>query len=253
MSRGYFIKKNHYASGYLKKIPADDYLRIASHISTGSVAKSIERFAYSLNNNACCYSPVLKGRYVTTIPELLNALDAYAEKNPKKFNIDRNIIAFIAAKLELMEDIKSAILPNFPRFAEHPVIRGLSVLNILEQHEPEIRIPNICNVIVSDLKDLFEEHIHNAEFKKRVITQLTEVAKEANLKKIIQILSDQQQFINDYNGYYEACRKTKLIEEKIKTLRNEDKIFSGALLLGQKTTVLVSYVLCFIVTVAVII
>ena len=246
-------QKNHYASGYLKKIPADDYLRIASHISTGSVAKSIERFAYSLNNNACCYSPVLKGRYVTTIPELLNALDAYAEKNPKKFNIDRNIIAFIAAKLELMEDIKSAILPNFPRFAEHPVIRGLSVLNILEQHEPEIRIPNICNVIVSDLKDLFEEHIHNAEFKKRIITQLTEVAKEANLKKIIQILSDQQQFINDYNGYYEACRKTKLIEEKIKTLRNEDKIFSGALLLGQKTTVLVSYVLCFIVTVAVII
>ena len=77
--------------------------------------------------------------------------------------------------------------------------------------------------------------------------------KNQSVEKIIQILSDQQQFINDYNGYYEACRKTKLIEEKIKTLRNEDKIFSGALLLGQKTTVLVSYVLCFIVTVAVII
>lgn len=246
-------QKNHNAAGYLKKIPAEDYLHLASHIHTGSVVRSVERLAYSLNNNACCYSPTLRGKYVTTIPELLNALDEHAEKNPKKFNVDRNIVAFIAAKLELMDDIKSAILPNFPRFAEHPIIRGLSILNVLEQHEPEIKIPNICNAISSDLKGLFEEHIHNVEFKKRIIAQLTEVAKEANLKKIIEILSDQQQFINDYNGYYEACRKTKLIEEKIKTLSNEDRIFSGALLLGQKTTVLVSYVLCFIVTVAVII
>ncbi len=246
-------QKNSDAAGYLKKVPAEDYARLASYINTGSVAKSVERFAYSLNNNACCYSPVLKGKYVTTIPELLNALDTYAEKNPQKFNIDRNIVAFVAAKLELLDDIKSAILPNFPRFAEHPVIRGLSILNILEQHEPEIKIPNICNVIISDLKVLFEEHVHNIEFKKRIVFQLTEVAKEGNLKKVIQILSDQQQFINDYNGYYEACRKAKIIEETIKTFSNEDKIFSGALLLGQKTTVLVSYVLCFIVTVAVII
>jgi len=245
--------KNHDSAGYLKKIPAEDYLRLASYVHTGSVIKSIERFAYSLNNNACCCSPILKGKYVTTIPELLNSLDRYAEKNPKKLNIDRNMVAFIAAKLELKDDIKSAILPNFPRFAEHPVIRGLSVLGMLEQYEPDIKFPNICNAFVLDLKELFEENLHNIDFKKRIVAELTEVAKASSIKNIIKVLSDQQQFINDYNGYYEACRKTKLIEEKIQALSNEDKLFSGALLLGQKITVLVSYVLCFIVTVAVII
>ena len=52
--------------------------------------------------------------------------------------------------------------------------------------------------------------------------------------------------------YYEACRQAKIIEQQIKSLNNQDRIFNGALLLGQKTTVLLSYVLCFIVTVTVI-
>jgi hypothetical protein len=246
-------EKNHDAAGHLKKIPADDYKNLASYVNTGSIVKSIERFAYSLNKNACCQSPLLKDKYVTTIYELLGALDTYAEKNPKKFNIDRNIVAFVSAKLDIVDDIKPAILANFPKFVEHPVVRALTIFNILEQHEPEIETPNIRSAIISDLKDLFEEHIHNVEFKKRLISQLTEVAKNGSLSKVIQLLSNQQQFVNDYNGYYEACRKAKLIEEQIKILRNEDKMFSGALLLGQKITVLVSYVLCFIVTITVII
>ena len=139
------------------------------------------------------------------------------------------------------------------QFSEHPVIRGLSILNLLQQHEPSIEIPNICKAISSDLKQMFEEHLHNVEFKKQTISKIDEISKEGSLEQIIQMLSDQQQFINDYNGYYEACRQAKIIEQKIKALNNQDSIFNGALLLGQKTTVLLSYVLCFIVTVTVII
>ena len=241
-----------YASGHLNSQLADIMGDLAAHTHAGSSAKGTERLIYSLNPNLTCTSLLLKGRYVNTIPELLVSLDSVAEKSGAKFTVDKNIVAFISAKLDLKDEIKAAILPNFPKLSEHPVIRGLSVLNVLQQHEPDIKIPNICKMVSHDLKELLEDSLHNVEFKKKIISKVEEVAKEGSLESVINILSDQQQFINDYNGYYEACRQAKILEQKIKNMTNKNTMFNGSLLIGQKITVLASYVLCFIVTVAVI-
>lgn len=99
---------------------------------------------------------------------------------------------------------------------------------------------------------MLEEHLHNVEFKKLTISKIEEISKEGGLNQIIQMLSGQQQFINDYDGYYEACPRAKIIEKKIQLLTNQDIIYNNALSLGQKTTVLLLYALYFIVTVAVI-
>jgi translation initiation factor 2 beta subunit (eIF-2beta)/eIF-5 len=246
-------QKHEDSAGYLSKTQAETLITMASHIQSDefTTTRGIEKLVYALNPNAICYSSLLKKHYVSTIPELLMSLDYIAEKNPRKFNIDKHIFAFVFAKLNLTEDIRSTILPNFPKISEHPVVRTLGILNVLQQHEPDIEIPNICRVIASDLKELFKNHLHNVEFKDKILSMIDEVTEEGSLSNIIQILSDQQQFINDYNGYYKACKKAKILEQKIKSLNNERKIFNSHLILGQKMTVLVSYVLCFIVTVSV--
>lgn len=241
-------QKNPDSAGYLDPARADIYKQLAANIFAGSIVKGPERLIYSLNVNAPCQSHSLKGKYIANILELVRALDLYTQKNPTKLNIDKNIVAFIAAKLGIADDIRPVVLANFPKFADHPVIRSLTIFNIIEQHEPGIKAIHVNSAIIKELKELFEEHIHNIEFRKKIIQQIDNCSNDGNLNKVIAILSDQQQFINDYNGYYEACRKVKVIEEKIKVLCNEDKIFNGALLLGQKVTVLVSYVICFIVT-----
>jgi len=240
------------AAGNLRRTDADNLIKHVTSMQSGSIIKGIERLTYSLNPTMICQSKLLKGQYITSIKELLIALDGYAEKNPKSFVIDRHVIAFTAAKLDLKGDIKAAILPNFPKFADNPVIRGVSILSILQQHEPSIEIPNICKVIAEDLQVMFNDHLYNIEFKKQIIDKIKEVAKDGDLEHLINIMEDQQKFINDYNGYYEACRQAKMIEHKITSLNNQDTLFNSALLLGQKTTVLLSYVLCFIVTVTVI-
>ena len=240
------------AAGNLRRIDADNLIKHVTNMQSGSIIKGLERLTYALNPTMVCQSKLLKGRYITSIKGLLIALDSYAEKNPKSFTIDRHVIAFIAAKLDLKDEIKAAILPNFPKFAENPVIRGLSILSIVQQHEPSIEIPNICKVIAEDLRVMFNDHLYNLEFKKQIVGKIEEIIKEGDLEQLIHMLADQQQFINDYNGYYEACRQAKIIEHKIKSLSNQDTIFNSALLLGQKTKVLLSYVLCFIVTVTVI-
>ncbi len=246
-------QKHEDSAGYLSKTQAETLITMASHIQSDefTTTRGIEKLVYALNPNAICYSSLLKKHYVSTIPELLMSLDYIAEKNPRKFNIDKHIFAFVFAKLNLTEDIRSTILPNFPKISEHPVVRTLGILNVLQQHEPDIEIPNICKVIASDLKELFKNHLHNVEFKDKILSMIDEVTEEGSLSNIIQILSDQQQFINDYNDYYKACKKAKILEQEIKSLNNERKIFNSYLILGQKMTVLVSYVLCFIVTVSV--
>jgi hypothetical protein len=238
--------------GYLDEKSELGYKLSSISVHSGSTVKSIERLVYSLNPDAKCLSKLFRKRYVTNISDLLSELDILAAQDPKKFVIDRHLVAFVAAILDLKEDISPVILPNFPKFVEHQAIKILSIINILHQYEPEIKIPNIFNSIILSLKDLFKENLYNVDFKNEMINSLDEVGKDGDLSKIILFLSNQQKFINDYNGYYESCRQVKNLEDKINILTSGDNAYAGALLLGQKMTVLTSYILCFIVTITVI-
>ena len=244
--------KNPYAAGHLNDKKIENFKRQTSNI--GIAVKNLDKLTYLLNPDTYCNSNIVNGKYILTLKELMIALDEYADKARNlKFNIDRNIISFIAARLGIKEELRSNILSNFPKFADHPTLNGLNALNILQQQEPDINISNICQAFVKDLKELFQDYLHNVEFKKKIFFQLDEVAALGKLSEIIHIVSNQQQFINDYNGYYEACRQLKIIEQNIKLISNEDAIYNSSLLLGQKATVLLSYIMCFIVTIAVII
>lgn len=243
--------KNKSSVGYLSRYLRKIFSRDAEKATLKSALTSIEKLVYSLNPNVRCNSKILENFYVTNMADLMVALDKYAERKPESFTLDRNIVAFIIARLGLKEDIKPAVLSNFPKMSEHPTIVTLSVMRLLEQHESEIKTPNILKSIQGELCELLEDNLHNKEFKQSVIESVKEAGKEGSYSDIIEVLSDQQKFIDDYNRFYEACKKVKNLEEKIKALKNSDVVFNSSVLLGQKMTVLASYILCLIVTVVV--
>lgn len=243
--------KSQYSIGHLED-KGQYLLRTAiSNMIVGSATRGMERFIYAMNPNLRCMSKLLDKYYVTNLHELLTCLDKYANSHPKKFILDRHIIAFMSAKLDLQDDIRPTIFTNFPKIAEHPVIVTLSVMNILQQQEPGIKIPNICKAIIHELKELLEDNLHNIKFKEEIIDKVEVAGEKGDLSEIIKVLSNQQQFINDYNGYYDACRRLKVIDDQIFHLNNSDSMFNTSLLLGQKVSVLASYILCLIVTVTV--
>ncbi|MFK7973864.1 MAG: hypothetical protein AB8B66_03255 [Rickettsiaceae bacterium] len=241
------------SAGYLIESKAEEYFHQASEVKPHSLTKTIEGFCYSINPNACCNSIILSGYYINTVEDLFDTLNKLSLNENYKFNIDRHMIAFITAKLNIDYDIKTIALSKFPALSEHAVIRGINILHIVQEYLPDINISNICQVIAKELQNLLQNNLHNREFKKSIVEQLQKIAPEGNLEKIINIISDQQQFINDYNGYYEVCRKVKFIEQKIRLIDQEEEIFNTHLILGQKTMVLLSYVMCLIVTIAVVI
>ena len=142
---------------------------IISIYSANSPVFGIERVMYSLNTYATCLSPIVANDYITDLPDLLLCLDKNASESPEKFNLDRHLIAFIAAKLNITNDVEVKVLANFPKFSDHPLMYGLSLLNLAQKAAPEIKIQNLCNIIVTKVIELFEEYLHNITFKKQII------------------------------------------------------------------------------------
>jgi hypothetical protein len=241
-------EKQQSSVGYLDKDRANNFLEQVKEIAPESIIGSFERITYSLNSSLVCQSKLLKGKYITSISELLVGLNSNLEKKNINFTIDKHIMAFIAAKLELKEDIKFVLLSNFPKISQHPVMRNLTIIHLLHEKNPDIEISNICSALALDIQKLLEEHLYNVEFKNQVIKQIQEALKEGNIEIVMQILSNQKQFIDDYNGYYSARKQANIMEQNIRLLSDENNLFNSTLLLGQKTTVLLSYVLCFVVT-----
>jgi hypothetical protein len=206
-----------------------------------------------LNPHIPCLSPILSEDYVTNISELLLSLDKIAGQNPEKFNLDRQIIAFTAAKIDVRQEVNLKILKNFPKFSDNPLIYGLSILSIAQQYEPSLKIPNLCKVLTNKIIELFDEFLHNAKFKDQLREKLTELAKAGSLAKIVELLYDQNPFINDYNGFYSANMEIQKLKHQIAALTYNEKIFDSSLVLGQKLTVLFSYILCLVVTVILVI
>lgn len=251
--KGWKDYPNNNSAGYLGEDKGDKFHSLSNNINNSSLYNNNERLIYSLNPYLPCLSSVLDGKYVTDIKGLLMALDSYAEKKPNNFHLDRHVFAFVAAKLVLNDDIAPVILPSFPKFADHALVKNLSIINLLHQYEPEVSIVNLCKALGLELIKLSEEYLHNAEFKKNVSAKIETVAQEGNISNIIAIFSNQQEFINDHNGYYEACKKVGFLEEEILRLHTQTNTFNAeAILLGQKTTVFVSYILCLVAIVTII-
>ncbi len=224
---------------------------ITKLFSPTSLTCGIERIAYSFNPTAICLSPILSNEYILTLADLMMALDKIAEQKRSQFNIDRHIIAFIAAKINFLaeqeEHIK--ILKNFPKLAEHPIIFGLCVLNLAQQQQPNIKITNLCVAITHKIIELLDSFIHNKKFKQQISSQLMEASKTGNLSKILHILTDQTPFVKDYEGYYKAYNEMQKLKKNMNLLNLKGKVTEHSLFLGQRLTVLMSYVFCFIITV----
>jgi hypothetical protein len=238
-----------YQDLFLYKNVSDNVSSVLVAVANGKIqVNDLEKISYLMNPNAICLSSVLAHEFVNNIPDLLVALDKIALQTPSKFFIDRSILAFITARVGTQLESSVKIFSNFPQFSDNPYIHGLCLLSIAHKNAPDIKIANLCNILVSRIIGLFNSSIHNIKFKRELEAQLLDLASEGDLYKIVDSLRDQTRFVNDYNGYYKACKEIEILQQQIRSLAFSDLIFNNALLFGQKLTVLLSYLLCFIVT-----
>ncbi len=245
-------ENNPSALGHLDIKTANKIKEILGIYFANSALRGSLRLVHQLCPNARCRSRMLEKYYVTNVQDMIVAIEKYMSNPTNKFNIDANFIAFLGAKLALVQEVNPIVLQNIPSFKDHPAIIALSYMHLVQDRYSVFKLPNTAKAIVSDLKEMLEDNLHNIEFKKKVLENLESASNSGNIKDIVAALSDEQKFIDDHNGYIKALNKVRDLDARIKRLKKSGGILNFALLFGQKTTVLISYILCLIVTIVVI-
>ena len=204
----------------------------------------LDKLLYILNPNSTCYTSILNNQYVDSINELMLALEKLAEMSPEKFVINQNITAFIAAKVNLTT---RNILSKVVKFKTNSLIKSMLLLDAVQRNQDDLIVKNICKVLAKNCVKLFEIQIHNRKFKDQLKNKIYELSKNGSISQMLDIFADQDQFIEDYENFLETEKKIKILDNKINALKNANT--SNFIVLGQQITVLISYVLCFIITV----
>ncbi len=92
-------------------------------------AGGLPRLAYTLNPTTPCASPLLGGRWIAAVAELVPALDAVAKASPEVELLEPHIAAFIGARSERRLDQEVKALANKGDDTE----RALTVLRLLTE------------------------------------------------------------------------------------------------------------------------
>ncbi len=221
---------------------------IAELYDPNSLGFGIERLCYLLNPHIPCLSPKVSSYFTTKVGELLTALDRVSSENPN-INLDKHIIAFIANKIKLNQDVELKMLKKYPAIANNKIVNSLAILVLAEQSTEELELTNIGTNLATKLKEVVEHNIHNVETQKKVNRKIHEYAKDGNLSEMLNIISDVQMLNKDHHGYELAKKEVNRINSKIANLLDYGKVEEIGYIFGLRLTVLISYFLCLAVSV----
>ncbi len=210
----------------------------------------IIKLCYFFNPTIQCLSPLVINEYIITVPQLICFLETIADKSPEKLLIDTHILLFIEVRLSIRNYLFYAEKENILASEE---VLILFILISVQNTYPDINIENLNTWIVNKIIILLQKYLHNVPLKKILEEQILSASKQNNLSEIFNIVSNKTLFKNDLNAYKNACKDVEYLDAKILKLSNKNQNMSKGLFIGQTFTVLVSYLLCLLVIITLLI
>jgi hypothetical protein len=228
---------------YIDKLTA-----LGASFSSNDSEYSGKQAMYALDPYVPCLSSSIINDYVLSVSDLLIALDKVAAHTPNKLNIDDHIVSFIASRLDkaVVEDNKIKV--DAAQFADSVAVKGISLLAIAQESTHDIRIPHLCSILAQKLIEWANDNLHSTKLRKVITSEIAELAGNGNLASMLYVISNPKLFQNDYRGYKVACHQAMEMTNTMRDLSDSRKMRAIGISLGQRLTVLFSYLLCMIVT-----
>jgi hypothetical protein len=231
----------------------DLLISLANTYTPHTASCSIERIMYTLNPYLPCHSPSVADAYVITLPECLTTLEKIASSQPERIVIDWRLIAFLSSRLGINNDTGLKVLRDFPNISNALVSQMVVLLATSSLMHPHIALDNLSTVIGQRLIELIEKNIHNIKLVKVLSDRINDLARDSNFPEMVSIISNAQIFHNDHTGYNKACVDVVELNKQIDALKSTERTQELSTSLGQKATVFISYILCFLVTAALVV
>lgn len=177
--------------------------RLPQFISSGTAGYGLERCLYELNSHVPCLSPLVERYYVTSMAELVWALNDYA-RNPgaQPKLIDRHIAAFCAVRCKQMSDQWLRPLSDNEQSGAYK-IGVLKILALVQQVSKLEQAPDLTQVLANMLKPVVDS-LHNLKQRKRMHVDLEAAGKSGRTADILALFNDAAALERDEKAYQAA-------------------------------------------------
>jgi hypothetical protein len=219
----------------------------AAALLNESANSDLEQIIYNFDQYTPCLSPVVSNDYVLSLEDLLVSLDKIAAHTPGKLSIDKHIVAFIKSRISNVLD-EADSTQNAEILASTPLLKSMALLAKAQEHVPDIKIPHLCSIVAQKLIEWVNDNLYNAKLKNVVTSELAELAGGGMLSQMLYVVSNSKLFQNDNKGYNVANKEVNELNKKIKKMSDPVQIYNAGIELGQRLTVVFSYLVCMIVT-----
>lgn len=183
-----------------------------TYLRQPTMGYGIERCLYFLNRECPCFSPKLKGFYVTTPEELMLAFEEIAKRpdRPALF-IDRHIAAFLSVKDR--KDVDAYFLElNAPEHYKR-VLGNLKTIATIQQRGRMKPLPGVASWVADVVEPLYERY-HDRTLRTALQEKVKKLKAGGDISKIAAVFDDADLRKKDFQGFRAAMIEyAKLREE----------------------------------------
>lgn len=195
------------------------FSRLVAITKDTASGNGIERCLYELNPFQPCLSPLIAGRGVMRLADLLPALEASAAGDHKAPPMDRHIAAFIAARSETnTEDFLQAL--NRSDAGEQVVVGMLGLLSTADTQGGAVAYKKLARWLKPHLVPAVECFRHQ-KWRALAEAELPSVVQSGNITALYRFVSNGEARRRDRDGYAAARARSAKIDKQIRYLGSD--------------------------------
>jgi hypothetical protein len=198
------------------------------------IGYGVERCLYELNPSHRCLSAMFDRAYITSIHQVLPALEIIAQRDDRPDTpLDRHLAAFIAARGQRIPDeLLRGLATNDPAQRNLGMLRLFAAIE--EQQDALMPVPNLAKWIAGLLDPVVAGYHHRRRRDK--MSQLVQAtAEQGILSELLKVLADDREKATDQQGFTAAAAEYREIDQQIRDIEGSFQVrMDDARLLGEQ-------------------
>ncbi|MBM3569591.1 MAG: hypothetical protein FJX46_12665 [Alphaproteobacteria bacterium] len=191
-----------------------------SFLADGHLGGGMERCLYALNPGLPCQSRQVIDRAPLTLPELLVALDAAAEKaGAGNELIDRHVAAFVCSRSKPAEGSLQLALKGGPEDDAIKRLAGAAMLAVAQKQTGPPSLKNLTEWLAKRLGASLTQ-FHNREVRKAVGEEIERLASGGDVSALVALFADEKRRTADKKGYADAVDRYAALESDVVAIEN---------------------------------
>lgn len=221
--------------------------RARQYLRMNALGFGPERCLYEFNPYIACQSPLVRRYHVTTLPELLLALDhVAATEGARQDPVDRHVAAFIASRLDLAKEVRIDEMDGIASLSSHSKLVSLKLLMRAQtKAKTEANLRGLSIWTGMRLLPLLEV-LHKRSRKRKKQVELKQAAEQGSLKALADVILYTSVFVDDYNEFRAASAAYDDRRNQIALLQSQNVLARHARVAGRGIAQTISYGICLL-------